>query len=231
MKNQMRKKIFRIQTVSFLNLIFFLSLTFSLTFSFIQSMQTVLAADFDEFTLENVGNFGTCIINPRGMEPRPDVSKWQLSREQNWTIDIVPSEGQHLVEIVVDGVSFQIKDTKIPQELAFNANSGNHTIIAKCAREIVVIRSSIGPSDNDSTSEYYKNCGTFRAKGGEAFPCERTINVAKGDDKIIAYYPDAGYIVYNVIVDGKTVGATTSYQFKNLQTAHAIHATFKKVSR
>ena len=39
--------------------------------------------------------------------------------------------------------------------------------------------------------------------------------------------PESGYQVSNVLVDGKSVGAVTSYTFKNVQGNHTIQAMFK----
>lgn len=50
--------------------------------------------------------------------------------------------------------------------------------------------------------------------------------VAVGADQAYAITPDAGYHVADVVVDGTSVGAVTSYDFKNVADAHTIAATF-----
>ena len=41
--------------------------------------------------------------------------------------------------------------------------------------------------------------------------------------------PNTGYQVLGVLVDGKTVGAVKSYEFKNVQADHTISVSFAKV--
>ncbi len=51
--------------------------------------------------------------------------------------------------------------------------------------------------------------------------------VQEDKDKTITITPDTGYVVDDVLVDGSSVGAVTSYDFTNVQADHTISATFK----
>ncbi|WP_243373193.1 CxxxxCH/CxxCH domain-containing protein [Geotalea sp. SG265] len=51
--------------------------------------------------------------------------------------------------------------------------------------------------------------------------------VVYGGDSVCTIQPEAGYSVVDVSVDGKSVGAVTSYTFANVITNHTISATFK----
>lgn len=55
-----------------------------------------------------------------------------------------------------------------------------------------------------------------------------TISVSKGADKTFSIKADAGYEIADVRVDGASVGAVQTYEFKNVTKAHEIYATFKK---
>lgn len=55
-----------------------------------------------------------------------------------------------------------------------------------------------------------------------------TITVAGGSDQAFTITPDNGYVVDQVLVDGTSVGAVTSYAFKNVTNNHTIKATFKQ---
>nr|WP_315020340.1 M20/M25/M40 family metallo-hydrolase [uncultured Aminipila sp.] len=61
--------------------------------------------------------------------------------------------------------------------------------------------------------------------GGTISPS--TASVAKGSSQNFNIKPDKGYAVEDVKVDGKSVGAVTSYKFSNVTSTHTIKATFK----
>ena len=48
-----------------------------------------------------------------------------------------------------------------------------------------------------------------------------------GDDQSFTITPDSGYQVADVLVDGASVGAVTSYTFTNVQANHTIAASFQ----
>lgn len=64
-------------------------------------------------------------------------------------------------------------------------------------------------------------------EGGSISPAGN-VRVSRGDDKTFAITPDKGYAVASVLVDGKDVGALTSYTFENVRAAHTISVTFAK---
>lgn len=55
-----------------------------------------------------------------------------------------------------------------------------------------------------------------------------TISVSRGADKTFSIKANAGYEIADVRVDGTSVGAVRTYEFKNVTKAHEIYATFKK---
>lgn len=64
--------------------------------------------------------------------------------------------------------------------------------------------------------------GTITRKGEKS--------VIKGEDAVYSITPDAGYMVSDVVVDGKSQGNVTSYTFKNIGGSHTISAKFEKVN-
>ena len=50
--------------------------------------------------------------------------------------------------------------------------------------------------------------------------------VLGGTGKLFTITADPGYHVLDVLVDGVSIGATTSYTFVNVQGNHTISATF-----
>lgn len=55
-----------------------------------------------------------------------------------------------------------------------------------------------------------------------------TISVSRGADKTFSIKANARYEIADVRVDGVSVGAVRTYEFKNVTKAHEIYATFKK---
>ena len=55
-------------------------------------------------------------------------------------------------------------------------------------------------------------------------------SVIKGENAVYAITPDFGYMVSDVVVDGKSKGNITSYTFKNINSSHTISAKFEKAS-
>ena len=53
-----------------------------------------------------------------------------------------------------------------------------------------------------------------------------TITVPKGESKTFTITPDPGYYIKDVLVDGKSVGAVSTYTFKEVVADHTIHAAF-----
>ena len=53
-----------------------------------------------------------------------------------------------------------------------------------------------------------------------------TITVPKGESKTFTLTPDPGYHIKDVLVDGKSVGAVSTYTFKEVVADHTIHAAF-----
>jgi len=118
---------------------------------------------------------------------------------QDYTI--TPDTGYHVADVQVDGGSVGAV-TSYP----FTSVTAAHTIAASFAINTYNITSSAGDngsiSPNGSTSVNYNGSQTY------------TIT------------PDTGYHVADVLVDGGSVGAVTSYPFNIVTATHTIVASF-----
>ena len=76
-----------------------------------------------------------------------------------------------------------------------------------------------------STSTIKAAAGT----GGTISP-SGDVSVRKGQDQTFTITPDKGYAIADVKVDGKSVGAVTSYTFRSVSAAHTIQVTFVKAT-
>ena len=65
----------------------------------------------------------------------------------------------------------------------------------------------------------------MRRSGGSISPSGNQ-NVAYASSKIFTIWPNTGYRVANVLVDGSSAGAVTSYTFTNVTAGHTIAAYF-----
>lgn len=63
--------------------------------------------------------------------------------------------------------------------------------------------------------------------GGSISP-SGTVSVTKGGSKTFTITPYTGYVISDVLVDGKSVGSVSSYTFSNITAAHTISAVFAK---
>lgn len=66
------------------------------------------------------------------------------------------------------------------------------------------------------------------AKGNGTITPVGNITIPKGSSQTFTTTPDPGYEIADVLVDGKSVGAVSSYTFENVTSDHTISAMFKK---
>jgi sugar lactone lactonase YvrE len=116
------------------------------------------------------------------------------------TFTITPSTGYHIVDVLVDGVSVGAVTS-----YTFSSVTANHTIAASFAVGWVITPSA---GANGSISP--------------ATP----VWVAPGGSQSFTTTPHPGYHVLNVLVDGGSVGAVTTYTFTNVTANHTISASF-----
>jgi len=117
---------------------------------------------------------------------------------------ITPNVGYHITDVMVDGISIGVVSYF---ELA--SIQADHTITASFAINAYTITVTQGDH------------GTI-APG--------TTVVDYGDSQTFTITPDTGYHTEDVIVDGVSVGAVSSYAFTNVNGDHTITATFTETS-
>ena len=67
-------------------------------------------------------------------------------------------------------------------------------------------------------------------ENGTVEPSQNSIPVMCGGKKLLSFKPNKGYIIDNVVVNGKSLGALDSYLFKNVKDTQTIAVTFKAVT-
>jgi uncharacterized repeat protein (TIGR02543 family) len=86
-------------------------------------------------------------------------------------------------------------------------------------------KSSSGGSGGTSTPTTYA-ISVSASENGSISPV--SANVERGKSQTFTINANIGYEVADVLVDGKSVGAVSSYTFDNVNTTHSISATFKE---
>ncbi|MFA4861219.1 glycine-rich domain-containing protein [Methanoregula sp.] len=124
-----------------------------------------------------------------------------VNRGASQTYAITPLAGYHVSNVLVDGVS-QGSVTSY----SFTNIVADHTIAATFAINTYTIAASAGSG------------GTISPSG--------TITVNQGGSQTFAITPDTGYHITDVLVDGVSQGAISSYSFTNVVSGHSISASF-----
>ena len=119
----------------------------------------------------------------------------------NQTFNISPAVGFTIANVLVDGVSVGALSS-----YTFTNVTANHTITASFAQSFFTITASAGPN------------GSISPAG--------TVTVNYGANQSFTITPNNGYHVAELLVDGVSVGALTSYTFSNVTANHTIAASF-----
>ena len=117
------------------------------------------------------------------------------------TFTIAPDAGYVISDVTVDGESVGAVST-----YTFLPLNSDHTIAATFAAQAFTITATAGVG------------GTITPSG--------VTNVAYNANQIYTISASAGYHVNDVMVDGASVGAVTSYTFSNIKANHTIFVTF-----
>lgn len=121
------------------------------------------------------------------------------------TVQITPDAGYTVADVLVDGASIGAVTTHTLSEVnTSHTVSANFTADLPNNNYIVAVSAGAGGSVSPSGS-------VSSTYGGNV-----TVNIA----------PDAGYTIGDVLVDGASVGAVTSYTLSNITASHTVSASF-----
>ena len=110
-------------------------------------------------------------------------------------------------------------------EIAFYAMSQKYVQIDNVIISMGEENQEGSGSGSGSTATSY-TITVQQSDGGKINPS--TTSVRKGSDKTFTITADEGYQIADVLVDGKSVGAVSTYTFKNVMAKHTISAKFEK---
>jgi Subtilase family/Divergent InlB B-repeat domain len=124
-----------------------------------------------------------------------------VSHGANQSFTITPAAGYHVADVLVDGSSVGAVTT-----YTFTNVTANHTIAASFNINTYTIAAAAGANGSISPSG--------------------NVTVNYGADQSFTITPDTGYHIADVLVDGSSVGAVSSYTFLNVTANHSIAASF-----
>ena len=137
---------------------------------------------------------------------------------------ISPADG--VLEWVDDAGNVLPGSTRVKANTAykwrFTPADGNYTTLSG---EIELYYKPNGGSQYGTDHTIRASAGT----NGTISPAGWT-SVGEGGEQTFTITPDAGYAVAKVLVDGRSVGAVTSYTFRNVTQDHTIEAVFMKAN-
>ncbi|MEG0693717.1 MAG: hypothetical protein RR444_11645, partial [Oscillospiraceae bacterium] len=82
-----------------------------------------------------------------------------------------------------------------------------------------------GNGGGGSSATYYTITAT--AGAGGSISTGKSVSVREGDSAGFTMTPEKGFIIADVKVNGKSVGAVKNYVFTNVRSNQTIEATFK----
>jgi hypothetical protein len=122
------------------------------------------------------------------------------------TFTITPNSCYHVDSVIVDGIN-----QGAPASYTFSNIAASHTIRTVYKINTNIITASAGTG------------GTISPSGSVIVNC--------GANLTFTISPNSSYRILDVLVDGSSVGAVTSYTFTNVIAAHSISASFKKTAQ
>ena len=122
------------------------------------------------------------------------------------TYTMTPNSGYHIAQVIVDGVSVGTSTTHV-----FTNVIKNHTIAVNFAADVFTLNASAG-------------------QGGSISPAgQRT--VTSGASQKYTLTPDTGYEIQDLVINGQSTGAHSSYTLENISTDYTLQARFASMSK
>jgi len=164
-----------------------------------------IIANFEKATVKTYTI--TASSDPNGkIAPSGTIS---VPEKGSQAFDIMPNSGYSIEDVLVDNQSVGALSRYV-----FSNVTANHTIYAKFVSNTIPTYTIVASASS----------------GGKIQP-DGSIVVRKGNSQKFVMIPDSGYMIDDVIVDGKSVGSVSSYTFTSVSANHGISAIFKQQSQ
>lgn len=155
----------------------------------------------DKFEITVAGDIGA-IVSPEGVT--------LVQRHRGLTVYFEPEPGFQLVEVLIDG-----KSVNVYGSYTFENVNEPHTI-SVITRQLETIPKRLITLEVSSSE-------------GGAVSNEGKLIAAYGSSRTFRIKADDGWRIADVLVDGESVGAVSSYEFRAIIEPHTLHAVFEKI--
>ncbi len=147
------------------------------------------------------------------------------------SLTVTPTTDNTNAAVTVNGTAVASGAASDPISLAVGQNTITVEVTAQDGATTqtytaTVTRARASSSGGGSSTASYTITATA-GEGGSISP-SGSASVASGKDKTYTVTADTGYEISDVLVDGKSVGAVSSYTFEDVKKAHTIAASFVK---
>lgn len=155
----------------------------------------------------------TCTVTPSagpGGTIAP-ATVWSMASGSSIKVYVTAATGYRIDKVLVDNVAVELEEDGA---YTFSNVTTNHTISATFALMPPVVNFTITPTAGPNGSISPATAQT----------------VASGEGKTFTITADSGYVIADVLVNGKSVGAVGTYEFTNVTADQSIEASFKKAA-
>lgn len=149
----------------------------------------------------------TATAGPNGKINPSGAVKVKEGNDQKFTFTPDDATKYEVADVLVDGVSVGVR-----ADYTFTAVAKPHTISVTFKQKGVI---------------EYRTITASAGAGGQISP-SGAVKIEYGKNQSFAIIPNSGYLIENVVVDGVSKGAVSSYTFTNVTADHTIQATFIK---
>ncbi|MBQ2278607.1 MAG: hypothetical protein II333_08560, partial [Clostridia bacterium] len=156
----------------------------------------------DKFEITVTGDIGTD-LSPEGVT--------RVQRHRGLTVTILPKSGFQLERILIDGRMM----SNVYGSYTFENVNEPHTVQV-FSKQLETIPDRLFPLYVSSTE-------------GGSVSYEGRLIAAYGSSRKLEITADEGWRIADVLVDGESVGAVSSYEFRAIIDEHTLHVVFEKI--
>ena len=183
-------------------------------FEYIEIAETVISKDLPVLTKINIGETTTFSVSATGFNLG---YQWYVNTVNSY-VGATPLNGETSNTLSVTGTSLGQKYYFVAV-LDWNGYSGS--------TNSEILRLVVMQDKNLKYSISFEIVGQGQITS-QVNPINNSFNVAAYENFTLSFIPETYFVVYDVLVDGESVGSLSSYTFKNISKNHTLKITFVK---
>ena len=143
-----------------------------------------------------------------------EISDTYAKYGEQKTVTFKPKAGYVLTDVKINGVSVAFQNNKVTFTVTCDTTVRPTFTKAEELKEYSITVKSAG------------NGTVYAAKNGVQLGSTAKITAKSKDTVALTFQPTSGNKVSDVKIDGKSIGAVSTYSFKNLSADHSVEVTF-----